>query len=263
MEKLNTEEYNSRFLEIGNDDENDPTGFYEHFPQMLPWIGKDYNSLNHKKILFIGESHYLPEGIDDELYTPDGWYEQDLNNLLDNSTDAYDFTFTVGKVSLKSDVGNWSSRAHSIYREIEKAMRNTVAEKEEYKSCTNMFQYAAYYNYFLRPAYKGESIRKNIKPKDLIIADDAFKEIIGIIKPDCIYFLSKYAWETYCQKNRENPFILNLSHSTKLINVDYSPHPSCSWWNRKHINLNNSGELLTGKEKMLDFLKKNHVFDEK
>jgi hypothetical protein len=45
--------YDSRFLSIP---------FYKTHPYMMPFVGRDYESSKHKKILFVGESFYLPQG---------------------------------------------------------------------------------------------------------------------------------------------------------------------------------------------------------
>lgn len=36
--------------------------FYSSHPYMLPFVGRDYDSPKHKKLLLVGESHYVPEG---------------------------------------------------------------------------------------------------------------------------------------------------------------------------------------------------------
>jgi hypothetical protein len=247
QEKLFTEKFDVDFLEIGTYDE-DPNdiGFYKNFPQMMPWVGSEFENKEHKKILFIGESHYLPEYLDDEdLLTPNGWYNQGEDNLDENSNE-YSWTNTREIVGLKK-----REKGHSLYREVEKAIRNAKGIETNLIEDTNMFKYVGYYNYFLRPAYKNDSIKKTCIEWDLKIAHDAFENIIGILKPDYVYFLSVFAWESY--KRYNNDF--------KNIIIDYSPHPACPWWNTKKYKLNDKNELLTGKEKLNAFLRENKVFD--
>ena len=114
-----------------------------------------------------------------------------------------------------------------------------------------MFKYVGFYNYFLRPANKNDSIKKTCTDQDLKIAHDAFDGILRIIKPDYVYFLSVFAWESH-NKYNNNDF--------KNIIIDFSPHPACSWWNRNKYKLNGHEELLTGKEKLNAFLRENKVF---
>lgn len=244
-EKLFTEIFDENFLEIGTYDE-DPNdiGFYRNFPQMLPWVGSEFESKKQKKILFIGESHYLPEDAEDDLLTPNGWYNQGESNL-DESSDEYGWTNTREIVGLMK-----REKGHSLYREVEKAIKIAKKADSDLDKNTNMFKYVGFYNYFLRPAYKNDSIKKTCIDWDLKIAHDAFEGIIDILKPDYVYFLSVFAWNSY-KKYEKN---------SKNVVIDYSPHPSCRWWNTKKYKLNGEVELLTGKEKLEAFLKNNEIF---
>lgn len=115
QEKLFTEKFDTDFLEIGTYDE-DPNdiGFYRNFRQMLPWVGCEFENNEHKKILFIGESHYLPECINDEnLLTPEGWYNQGEYNLDENS-DEYSWTNTREIVGLRKREKGLRSRRFVI-----------------------------------------------------------------------------------------------------------------------------------------------------
>ena len=93
-EMLFTEKFDEDFLEIGTYDE-DPTdiGFYRNFPQMMPWVGCEFGNKEQKKILFIGESHYLPEDTQEDLLTPNGWYNQGEFSL-DEDSDEFGWTNT-------------------------------------------------------------------------------------------------------------------------------------------------------------------------
>ena len=140
------------------------------------------------------------------------------------------------------------TKGHGLYREINKVIGSLTNQNPETE---NLFQNVAYYNYFLRPAYpKGASFKTICKDMDLGIAREAFCEIIQIIKPDYVYFFSKYAWD--CLQRHALEF--------KNITMDYSPHPSCRWWNTKSYHLKGHDETLTGKEKFTLFLKDNQIF---
>lgn len=246
-EKFFTEKFDEDFLEIGtyNEDPND-IGFYRNFRQMMPWVGIEYENKDHKKILFIGESHYLPEYIDDDdLLTPEGWYNQGEYNLDENS-DEYSWTNTREIIGLRK-----REKGHSIYREIEKSIIRAKGSANKLNEESNMFKHIGFYNYFLRPAHKNDSIKRSCETWDFKIAHDAFEGIVNILKPDLVYFLSVFAWESF------NEFENNF----KNIIIDFSPHPACSWWNRKKYKLNDNLELLTGKEKLDLFLKENLFFN--
>jgi hypothetical protein len=51
--------------------------FYKKYPQMLPWVGSEYDLT---KILIIGESSYLCEKSSIHK-DPKGWYSSSLNEL--------------------------------------------------------------------------------------------------------------------------------------------------------------------------------------
>lgn len=245
LEKFFTEIFDEDFLEIGTYDE-DPNdiGFYRNFPQMMPWVGSEFENNKHKRILFIGESHYLPEDAEENLLTPEGWYNQGEYSL-DASSKEYGWTNTREIVGL-----NKREKGHSIYLEVEKALRIAKGADNILMETTNMFKYVGFYNYFLRPAYKNDSIKKTCKEWDLKIAHDAFEGILSILKPDFVYFLSVFAWKSH--KKYNNDF--------KNVIIDYSPHPACRWWHTKKYKLNGNEELLTGKEKLTAFLRENKVF---
>lgn len=238
--KSYTEVFDEDLKCIGYDEEStEEIGEYNRYPQMLPWIGAKYETCK-VKILLIGESHYLPDEADDELKTPEGWYYQE-------SIDSESYSWTNTREIVNIGPNNWN-KSHSLYREVNKIIANILNKDPKSE---NFFEYVSYYNYFLRPAYpKGNSFKKVCKEQDLNVALNAFKEIINIIKPDLIYFFSKYAWE--CMKKGE----LN-SLSGK---IDFSPHPTSSWWNRKNYYLDNETTLLTGREKFIAFLEKNNAF---
>ena len=47
----------------------------------LPWIGKDYLKVPpEKKLLIVGESHYVPKGDDPEDYDDDLWTRRLIGN---------------------------------------------------------------------------------------------------------------------------------------------------------------------------------------
>jgi len=236
-------ELDEELLSIGSYD--DFPGFYYSFPQMLPWIGKEYYNKNHRKLILIGESHYLPKNVDPELLDPKTWYDENHSEFYGEGDEEEEYTNTRKIVGS----GKWPSRAHSIYRESEKVLRNVAHERNINLVCSNYLELVSYYNFFLRPASKGLSIKSSLKNKDEKIAIDTFKELIGILKPDYVFFLSRLAFVTYSK------FASTFDHSIK---VDYSSHPCCSWWNRKHLIYN--GEIITGKEKFKRFISDNNFF---
>lgn len=239
--KIYSDVFDESFKEIGVDDSlPEEIGEYNRYPQMLPWVGAKYETCK-VKILLIGESHYLPDEADDDLKTPEGWYYQD--NI---DSESYSWTNTREIVNLGPN--KWNN-SHNLYREVNKIIANSLNVNPK---SANFFEYVSYYNYFLRPAFpKGNSFKKICKEQDLKISFNAFNDIVNIIKPDLIYFVSKFAWESM-KKEKLNTF------SAK---IDFSPHPASPWWNMKKYYLENNTTILTGREKFSAFLKKNNAFE--
>jgi hypothetical protein len=242
MENLFTEKYDAYFREIGVEEDNPiEKGIYNYLPQMLPWVGDEYGKGNSKRILLVGESHYLPDIAEEEYRTAGGWYYQDTDALDEESVSWTNTREATGLGPMK-----WTN--HRLYRETNKIIG--CLKDMDYKN-ENLFKYVSFYNYFLRPAYpKGKSIQKICEEIDFNVAYDTFCGIVKTIEPDFIYFLSKFAWDSLMLKNP----------NYKGIKMDYSPHLACPWSNRKNYHLENHNELLTGKEKFFWFLKNNKIF---
>jgi hypothetical protein len=239
MQNLCTTKFDDDFREIGKEENNpEEIGEYKRYPQMMPWVGNKFDDGTHKKILLVGESHYLPDCAEEDFRTPDGWYYQ-ADGELDPESVSWTDTREVAGIGPKV----WA-KGHALYKEVNKVIGNLTGQNPQTE---NLFQYVAYYNYFLRPAYpKGESFKNICVEQDLRVAFNAFREIVQILKPDCVYFFSKFGWESLHRN------ALNFNK----IEMDYSPHPACSWWNRASYH----SQGLTGKEKFEQFLIKNQVF---
>lgn len=247
MEKYYTEKFDERLLDIGGD-ENPDDCIYPRFKQMLPWIGRDYDSGKYKKLLLIGESHYLPEDADERLLDPHNWYNEDHSDYYIEGNDEEQNTNTRTIIN----PGKWSSRAHHIYRGPHKVIADVIKGRTPERGDDNFFRHVAYYNFFLRPARQGQSFRKlNHTDQDWRISHDTFREFVGILKPDAVYFLSKYAWD------KCNELVDDLAQFDFV--ADFSPHPCCAHWNMARYEYN--GEKFTGKDKFAAFLKHNQIFD--
>jgi hypothetical protein len=232
-------EFDDAFCKVGATDER-PKGYYA-LPQMMPWVGCDYGNGKHKKLLLIGESHYLSDKADDYFRTAHGWYTHDEEIDPDLDDRSLDWTDTRG------NVGQGPRKWSRGYDNVNNVMADVAGQDRQ----ENMFRDVAYYNYFLRPAPKATSFQKVCTELDEVIANDAFRSIVSIIQPDYIYFLSKFAWE------KAHNFCIDF---TECVTMDFSPHPASQHWNIKSYRLPNHDELLTGKEKFEWFLNDNGVF---
>jgi len=227
---------------------------FEKYPQMMPWIGADYDNPNHKRVLVIGESHFLP--LKSKIHkSPTKWYNGNISNLNDDEDiekNERAWTYTVGCIK---DTRNqiYDSKSHTIYKNIELALIKTDFY---FNSKEHMFRYIAYYNYFQRPANnKGDSI--NYTTVDSKIAASVFSDILKIIKPELVCFTSKLAWNSCLESNSlqidESNYTAHNNENTLI--ADVFPHPSCAWWNKKAYYLHGKGKKLTGQMKFIKFLK--------
>jgi len=239
-----TKFYDESLLEIGGDEQPDGSfsnGNFTYFKQMLPWIGIDYDKGTFKKLILIGESHYLPKNANEELFNPRNWYHEDHTDWYKEGEEEEQMTntrqFLAGYL-----------KCHRMYNNPHKVMLEVMIEQYPEFECKNLYRYVVYYNYFLRPARNKKSIKDIIKTEDRTIASDTLLELATIIKPDYVFFLSKFAWESFMseKKTESLPFI-----------IGYSDHPSRRW------NVANSynGNLITSKECFKQFLIKNKIFE--
>ena len=114
---------------------------------------------------------------------------------------------------------------------------------------TNMFRYISFVNFFQRPAEKtGDSIHVN--EQDIEIANQTMSEIIRIIEPEFIFFVSSKAWKNFDKS------LFNRA------NTGHSCHPSCKWWNRKSKSYTKSPnkQSVTGQESFIDFMNTHNIF---
>ena len=90
---------------------------YEKYPMMKPWVGSNYLSDKHKKLLVLGESHYLPkESI--KSHDVDAWYSGSEDSL-----DAEEKRWIRTRQIIKKIVdNNYCNSAHGIFRNTAKAV---------------------------------------------------------------------------------------------------------------------------------------------
>ena len=200
---------------------------YKIHPEMLPYVGKHYRNV---KILLIGESHYLCEGIDnrpdDKYYMTNKWYEE---SVPENFTGKHYF-------NTRHIVHNFlverRSRAHSIFRNpakgiIEALDLKDVTDSEAFSAC-------AFMNYFQRPALiSGETINYDDISVDKEYSYNVLKSCKEILKPYVTIFLSKKAFEAYSEFAGD-----------KTVDIYCVMHPTCSHWNG-----------INGKEKFISIIK--------
>jgi hypothetical protein len=186
---------------------------YNKYPNMKPWIGESYYSKEHKRLLVIGESHYLPDGSTKSLNV-EGWYQSEQCTLSDDEL-PYISTSRIIENNLHD---NFKNKAHGIYRNFSKVIN---AVSYNYSPPSEVMNHLSFMNFFQRPAeVNGGSIR--VSKQDIEVSKLVLEDVIRELTPNLVIFTSSKAGEYGARLVRELD-----------IPVVVTPHPNCQWWNRQ------------------------------
>jgi hypothetical protein len=197
---------------------------YEHFPCMKPWVGDEYRSPLHKRLLVIGESHYLPPGSTIHLDAA-CWYEKEQSSLNEQEVNW----LSTSEIIKKHKENGFRVKAHGIYK---KACVSINSCTFNYETSSKVIDHYAFYNFFQRPAEtSGDSIK--VKEIDRQVSSSVFLSVLEKLDPELIIFTSSLAGDAGRQllSNSNIPFVV-------------TPHPTCPWWNRSAIKYNGKGRDL-------------------
>lgn len=238
-ELLYTEEFDEDFKKIPH---------YVQYPQMLPFVGREWGK-SRMKILLVGESHYI-DGECLAIDLPEKDYENDWYELDSKLFSDYlaNYIRTRGAVNAAENPEISKSTLNIFYNMADVARKGISSLQSE----PHIFPYFSFYNYFQRPAFsEGDSIINSGKDND--VAYETLTEIVKIIKPSGILFASSKAHDAF-------RWYLNSDKGDdifKHVLSDYSPHPGCAWWNteaKKYGLRSNGNGYRTGREKFADIL---------
>ena len=209
---------------------------YNIHPELTPFIGKLYPKAP-LKVLFLGESHYLPAAYNHKVGQE--WYERSTASY-GFSTEALAWLNTAAIIRHDVIESNYKNPAHNIYRNIGKVYGEVFA-KGDYPQA---LEYIAFGNYFLRPAEVcGESIIINSWDEEV----RSFQQLAALekqLQPALIVFVSKKAYESFVR-------VAQAQGATALLSkVKSVPHPNSAWWNRVIAQY----EGRTGKEELKKIL---------
>lgn len=211
---------------------------YQKFPAMLPFVGKNYGKSSSRKIMLIAESHYLPPQSTISKNS-EKWYSS-TQAVLTNEEIAWINTRNILE-------GNWKPAGHMIFRELNTRMSEFINVKE-FRAMTNV----AFMNGFQRPAPEtGDSIKRFCKSIDYRIGAKTIKEVVNIIEPDLVIFVSKLSWDKLRWK---------ISKSELGVRYDFVCHPGTGgryWHNEKYEHGLNKFKSLIEKEMNKNILKQN------
>jgi len=198
----NTDKFNEEFQKIDH---------FKKYPEMLPFVGRKYESKEHTKIIIIGESNFFPEASTIHLDV-DNWYSGNSSTL---SGEERKYISNIGIVN-KGNNQYWKRGAHYMYKNIESCLIDSGFSKE-----SNSMSHISYINGFFRPAKNGDSIKKICTADDIKASEVIINKIIDIIQPDLVLIASVYT-------NRKLSKLINHK------NIQYTCHPLANfYWNRK------------------------------
>ena len=200
------------------------------FACMQPWIGSRYRDRCHKRLLVVGESHYLPN--DSTIHhDPDRWYQSSQDDL---SEEEVRWASTTGNIT-----GRWY-RAHRIYRAIQDEIAWILKESGVTPDDFPL-NHIAYCNYFLRPApVAGGSMEGDVRPKDLETAEQVLRWFILRHRPELVIVTSRFAGR----------FAKDVLRDCAIPCIS-TPHPGSRWWNAVTRNYGN----VRGRDLFANFLK--------
>jgi hypothetical protein len=203
--------------------------FFERYPMMAPYVGKDFHHASSPAILMIGESFYLNEDTAHRR-SPEAWYSGSSANLTD-----YEITYIHNhNLIVNSRAGNFKVRAHSIFKNPFLEINRCGPVYADYKRVAD---HIAFHNFFLRPAVDGDSLVNELSSMDLQLANEVFLAVCEQLKPTVLVFVSVLAFNC-CKVKPAIPMIV-------------TPHPGCRWWNQKAAKYGNRN----GREVLGDFIK--------
>ena len=186
---------------------------YKKYPSLKPWVGEKFDLPDTKRLLIIGESHYLPK-CSTASKNIEAWYSGTQSSL---SSKEQKWIATSGIIR-KNIPENFRNKSHWIYRNVAKEINKHFLG---YDNPAEILNHVAYMNYFQRPAEnEGGSIK--VTKLDKYISELVVKDVIETLQPELVVFCSSKAGRSGAEIMR------------KLgIDCAIAPHPSSHWWNRK------------------------------
>ncbi len=201
--------------------------FYNQYSEMLPYKGAYFGETDAPSLLLIGESHYLPYTSTQHLFA-EQWYGGNSTTLTPEERNYIRTEEILTK-------GRNAGFKNAIFFNSLPVINEYGFRLSDYKGVAD---YIAFYNFFLRPAYYGESL--DVTPLDVEYANEAFALHLAKLKPSAVIFISRKA---------HNCFRPPAGFSVPVI---ATPHPGSPWWNREAVLYGNK----RGRDILPDFIKR-------
>ncbi len=194
------------------DDQLSAIPHFQLHPEMLPFIGRHYPETG---ILILGESHYLSNKESDETKQLRDWYNHPTQDFLFECPSNFDTRGVVHNYLIGR-----RSKAYAMFSNPAKVLIEAWGLTEVNDS--EAFTAFAFFNYFQRPAsYSGSSI--SLTNEDEEQSASILSQIMSILKPSKVVFLSKKAFDSYRRQKGEVGDNL----------IEYVYHPTSSYWNEE------------------------------
>lgn len=228
---------------------------YDVHPYYMPFIGKRFETNElHKKILFVGESHYISErtlndgeiivrypsiektlGIHDnprglnqafsEIWYSRQWLSSELKDILERrGGKEYYTTSRIAEIFCEN---NYKGKAITqIFGYPLKSLHGDYFSREikMYDVDKTDFDQFAYMNFFQRPSLKvGESI--HYTELDVEVAVNVLNEVIRYLGVDKVFIMSKISYDAYVSHKD----CLYSAITTRLA------HPCSRYWKNMTI----------------------------
>ena len=181
---------------------------------MRPFVGSGYEEAKQHgcALLVIGESHYLPQ-YSHAHKDAQAWY---CGNHFCLNEEERGWINTAEIIADELPLG-FPNKAHVIFKSGAQKINEYGPCFSDYRS---VFTYIVFYNFFLRPAHEGDSLKNIWVKEDTIVAQEYFDFMLRSYNPDGLIFLSRFAFEQCSKTNVKIP-------------IAAAPHPGCRWWNKK------------------------------
>ena len=176
--------------------------------KLQPYIGDNFHI---HKILLIGESHYISDYVNPQLFQT--WYEEEVT-LPSHIRKQFDTRYIINDF-----LSNEHSKCYAIYRFPAQVLGDVL--HMPYKQA---FTYAAFCNYFQRPQLSKGSFQSIYDDnRDYDYAFQSFVLLYEKLQPQITFFLSKKAFLCFNEQQ-------NNEQQSNYKNIYGLVHPSSAWW---------------------------------
>lgn len=183
--------------------------FYEQYPMMEPFVGARFRERRQPAILLVGESHYLPK--ESSVHLDEASWYAGTAAVLSPKEVAW---INTAQIVRSACAGRFKNKAFSIWRN---SFRTINEHGPRYDDFAQVAEDVGFYNFFLRPAQTGLSIRAGAL--DVEHANEAFAHWCRELRPSLVVFLSALARRSLRPANATFP-------------ISVVPHPASQWWYR-------------------------------